>query len=133
MGTRPDTAVATGSLARYLHNPGQIHWEAAGLVLCYLKGIRGWRLKLHDNQLQSGVTRTRFRTCQEPGVPTYPNLCLPVITGDVANQIGVLLQANIRKAGTVGTPSVPRTTASSTIGTVIRAGSRRPSCHPLVI
>src|SRR5258706_7044973 len=64
---------------------------------------------------------------------TYPNLCLPVITGDVANQIGVLLQANIRKAGTVGTPSVPRTTASSTIGTVIRAGSRRPSCHPLVI
>ena len=41
---------------------------------------------------------------------TYPTLCLPVITGNIANHIGLLLQANIRKAGTVGTPSVPRTT-----------------------
>ena len=54
---------------------------------------------------------------------TYSYLCLPVITGDIANHIPLLLQANIRKAGTVGTPSVPRTTASSTVGTVFRAGA----------
>jgi len=48
---------------------------------------------------------------------------LPVITGNIAKHIGVLLQANIRKAGTVGTLSVPRTTASSTIGTVGGTGA----------
>src|SRR5258706_76051 len=61
---------------------------------------------------------------------TYPYLCLPVITGNIAKHIGVLLQANIRKAGTVGTPSVPRTTTSSTVGTVggTGAGARRVTC-----
>ena len=49
---------------------------------------------------------------------TYPYLCLPVITGNIVSNITVLLQAKCRKAGTVGTPSVPRTTASSTVGTV---------------
>src|SRR5258706_5051537 len=55
--------------------------------------------------------------------PTYPYLCLPVITGNIAKHIGVLFRANIRKAGTVGTPSVPRTTASSTVGTVGGTGA----------
>src|SRR5258706_5255093 len=54
---------------------------------------------------------------------TYPYLCLPVITGNIAKHIGVLLQANIRKAGTICTPSVPRTTASSTVGTVGGTGA----------
>src|SRR5258706_14293998 len=54
---------------------------------------------------------------------TYPYLCLPVITGNIAKHIGVLLQANIRKAGTIGTLSVPRTTASSTVGTVGGTGA----------
>src|SRR5258706_5806672 len=54
---------------------------------------------------------------------TYPYLCLPVIPGNITKHIGVLLQATIRKAGTIGTLSVPRTTASSTIGTVSGTGA----------
>jgi len=52
LGTRPDIAFATSSFARFGHNPGRVYWEAARRVLCYLKGTRGWRLKLGGNQLQ---------------------------------------------------------------------------------
>jgi transposase InsO family protein len=46
LGTRPDIAYATSSLARFGHNPGRAHWEAAKRVLRYLKGTRRWRLTL---------------------------------------------------------------------------------------
>src|SRR5258708_36996647 len=46
LGTRPDIAFAASSLARFGHNPGRVHWEAAKRVLRYLKGTRGWRLIL---------------------------------------------------------------------------------------
>lgn len=46
LGTRPDIAFAASSLARFGHNPGRAHWEAAKRVLRYLKGTRGWRLTL---------------------------------------------------------------------------------------
>ena len=41
LGTRPDIAFAMSSLARFGHNPGRVHWEAAKNVLRYLKGTRG--------------------------------------------------------------------------------------------
>jgi hypothetical protein len=46
LGTRPDIAFATNSLARLGHNLGRIHWEAAKRVLRYLKGTKGWYLAL---------------------------------------------------------------------------------------
>jgi hypothetical protein len=46
LGTRPDIAFATSSLARFGHNPGRVHWEAAKRVLRYLKGTKTWRLRL---------------------------------------------------------------------------------------
>jgi hypothetical protein len=46
LGTRPDIAFATSSLACFGHNPGRVHWEAAKCVLRYLKGTKMWRLKL---------------------------------------------------------------------------------------
>ena len=46
LGTRPDIAFATSSLARFGHNPGRVHWEAAKQVLHYLKGTTKRRLKL---------------------------------------------------------------------------------------
>jgi Reverse transcriptase (RNA-dependent DNA polymerase) len=46
LGTRPDIAFAASSLARFGHNPGRAHWEAAKRVLCYLKGTKSWRLTL---------------------------------------------------------------------------------------
>jgi len=46
LGTRPDIAFATASLARFGNNLGRIHWEAAKHVLRYLKGTSGWHLKL---------------------------------------------------------------------------------------
>ena len=39
------------SLARFGHNPGRVHWEAAKRILRYLKGTKGWWLKLGSNQL----------------------------------------------------------------------------------
>jgi len=46
LGTRPDIAFAASSLARFGHNPGRVHWDAAKRVLRYLKGTKTWRLKL---------------------------------------------------------------------------------------
>jgi len=46
LGTRLDIAFATSSLARFGHNPGRVHWEAAKRVLHYLKGITKRRLEL---------------------------------------------------------------------------------------
>ena len=41
LGTRPDIAFATSSLARFGHNPERIHWEVAKRVLRHLKETRG--------------------------------------------------------------------------------------------
>ena len=46
LGTQPDIAFATSSLALFGHNPSRVHWEAAKRVLRYLKGTNTWRLKL---------------------------------------------------------------------------------------
>jgi len=45
LGARPDITFATSSLARFGHDPGRVHWEAAKRVLRYFKGIEK-RLKL---------------------------------------------------------------------------------------
>ena len=46
LGTRPDIAFATSSLARFGHNSGHAHWDVAKRVLRYLKGTKQWRLTL---------------------------------------------------------------------------------------
>src|SRR5258706_652941 len=50
LSTRPDIAFTTASLARFGHNPGCVHWEAAKRVLRYLKGTIGWRLRLGGSE-----------------------------------------------------------------------------------
>lgn len=40
MGTRPDIAFATSTVAQFLENPGWIHWEAVKRIFRYLKGTR---------------------------------------------------------------------------------------------
>jgi len=40
LGTHPDIAFATSSLACLGNNPGRIHWEVAKQVLHYLKGTK---------------------------------------------------------------------------------------------
>src|SRR5258708_3106201 len=44
--THPDVAFAASTLARFGHNPGRVHWEAAKQVLRYLKGTKGRCLTL---------------------------------------------------------------------------------------
>jgi hypothetical protein len=44
VGTRPDIAFVVGQLARFMENPGRVHWEAVKRVLRYLKGTRDWKL-----------------------------------------------------------------------------------------
>jgi hypothetical protein len=46
LGTRLDIAFATSLLARFSHNPGRAHWDAAKHILKYLKGTRALRLRL---------------------------------------------------------------------------------------
>jgi hypothetical protein len=60
LGTRPDIAFTTSSLARFGHNPGRIHWEAAKHVLCYLKGTKGWCLTLGGSPEIAGYTNTNW-------------------------------------------------------------------------
>jgi hypothetical protein len=52
LGTRPNITFAASTLARYNSNPGRTHWEAAKRVLRYLKGTRGWRLRLGGEELE---------------------------------------------------------------------------------
>ena len=40
MGTRPDIAFATSTVAQFLENPGWAHWEAVKRIFRYLKGTR---------------------------------------------------------------------------------------------
>ena len=44
IGTRPDIAFATSTLAQFMSDPAPIHWEAAKRVLRYLKGTKGHSL-----------------------------------------------------------------------------------------
>jgi len=55
LGTRPDIAFAAASLARFGHNPGRTHWEAAKRVLRYLGGTKLWRLTLGGGTSQLAV------------------------------------------------------------------------------
>jgi len=40
LGTSPDIAFATSSLARFGHDPGRVHWEVAKRVLVTPRGLR---------------------------------------------------------------------------------------------
>ena len=44
VGTRPDIAFATSTVAQFLENPGWMHWEAVKRIFRYLKGTRGFSL-----------------------------------------------------------------------------------------
>src|SRR5260370_17962451 len=44
MGTWPDIAFATSTVAQFLENPGWAHWEAVKKIFHYLKGTRGLSL-----------------------------------------------------------------------------------------
>ena len=42
MGTRPDIAFATSTVAQYSDNPGWKHWEAVNKIFRYLSGMKDW-------------------------------------------------------------------------------------------
>ena len=66
LGTRPDIAYTTSSLAHFSHNPGRVHWEAAKCILRYLKGTRGWKLTLGGKTVQiAGSTDTDWGSDQD--------------------------------------------------------------------
>jgi hypothetical protein len=44
MGTRPDIAFATSTVAQFCDNPGWAHWEAVKRIYRYLKGTKNWEL-----------------------------------------------------------------------------------------
>jgi transposase InsO family protein len=44
VATRPDISFAVGTLAQFMENPGEAHWEAAKRVFRYLQGTREWKL-----------------------------------------------------------------------------------------
>src|SRR5258708_31896945 len=54
MGTRPDIAFATSTVAQFLENPGRDHWEAVQRIFIYLKGTRNVSLVYggKDEELQ---------------------------------------------------------------------------------
>ena len=54
LGTRTDIAFATSPITRVSHNSGCAHWEAIKRVQHYLKGTRGYWLKLGSGLLRIG-------------------------------------------------------------------------------
>ena len=53
IGTQPDIAYSVSLLGQFMHNPGNIHWEAAKRVLRYLKGSH--QLKLTFGGSSKGI------------------------------------------------------------------------------
>ena len=46
VGTQPDIAYTVSYLARFMSNPGSMHWEAVKRVIRYLKGTKDAKLIL---------------------------------------------------------------------------------------
>jgi hypothetical protein len=64
--TRPDLGFAVTFLSRYLHKPGEKHWEQARNVLRYLKGETPsllWILVSEKKETQHSLCTFRFRLC----------------------------------------------------------------------
>ena len=59
LGTRPEIAFTASFLARFGHDPGRLHWEAARRVLRSLKGTRGGVSLSEESRRGSLPTRTR--------------------------------------------------------------------------
>src|SRR5204863_2474677 len=45
VGIRLDISFAVGTLAQFMENPGEAHWEAAKRVFRYLQRTKEWKLK----------------------------------------------------------------------------------------
>src|SRR6266540_4409061 len=50
MGTQPDVAFATSTVAQYMDNPGWEHWEAVKRIFRYLKGMKDMKLVYGDRK-----------------------------------------------------------------------------------
>jgi len=50
MGTRPNIAFATSTVAQYMDNPGWEHWEAVKRIFQYLKGTKDIKLVYGDRK-----------------------------------------------------------------------------------
>ena len=53
--TRPDIAFAVSVVSRFLHNPGHLHWNAVKRILRYLRGTKGFELKISPLDLSSQI------------------------------------------------------------------------------
>lgn len=51
MGTRPDIAFVTLTVAQYMDNPGWEHWEAVKRIFRYLKGTKDLKLVYGDRKM----------------------------------------------------------------------------------
>jgi hypothetical protein len=51
VGTRPDIAYAVSYLARFMTNPGHLHWEAVKRIIRYLKGTHQAKLTIGKEQM----------------------------------------------------------------------------------
>jgi hypothetical protein len=58
--TRPDIAFAVSTLCRFMANSGQQHWNAAKLVLRYLKGTSSFGIKYSDTSDIVGYADSNF-------------------------------------------------------------------------
>ena len=82
LGTRPDIAFATSSLARFGHNPGRVHWDVAKRVVRYLKGTKQRRLTpggkspqiaIFTSQMLTGEATTTTNA-QSERIPSRPEM-----------------------------------------------------------
>src|SRR5579871_5243819 len=54
--TRPDITFATGIVARFVHKPGLVHWQAVKRILRYLKGTADYGLIFKRNYGADNLT-----------------------------------------------------------------------------
>ena len=64
-GTRPDTAYAVNTMAKYTSNPGLVHWRAAIRILGFLNATKHYCIRcaqhpFNSNIITGGYTRRYF-------------------------------------------------------------------------
>ena len=55
VNTRPDIATAVGTLARFVSNPGQMHWKGVKHIMRYLRGTANYGLRISSQQPETNL------------------------------------------------------------------------------
>ncbi len=100
IGTRPDIAVATSTVSRFLSEPGLTHWKAVKRILRYLKGTKDLSI-VYTGSLNKSITLEGYCDADWGGDKTNRHS----ITGFIFQICGGAVSWNSKKQPTIALSS----------------------------